>query len=330
MKLPETLPFRVLNEIRGNDGDGNYVLFEVDEDMVKAADEIRHMLAAAPPGSRLRMEQFCFVDSVILKDVPEGMLRTLDGEDAAEAICSHALVVCEEPPAESLEELRAEGLRTECDRLRVDSYGEVAVAFYQKHCDNLLITDHLEMLMRRWFTPVEGPNAEMEELCVPASEKASNDAWRATATRYAELEKTEAAREALLKADLSEALKSEPYMLIPVEVWQHTVAALADRVHTADYLTPEEYDDDGHAEASQEVDRWARAVLELAESFELPDTSPEGMVYRKRVLELAREQCDGVEVDSKSVVSNGDDNGCYVSAWSWVSFKGTDLDKDDE
>jgi len=34
------------------------------------------------------------------------------------------------------------------------------------------------------------------------------------------------------------------------------------------------------------------------------------------------------EVDDYAIVSEGDDNGAYVSAWVWVSFAGTRLDKE--
>jgi hypothetical protein len=34
------------------------------------------------------------------------------------------------------------------------------------------------------------------------------------------------------------------------------------------------------------------------------------------------------EVDDNAIVSEGDDNGAYVSAWVWVSFAGTRLDKE--
>ena len=35
-----------------------------------------------------------------------------------------------------------------------------------------------------------------------------------------------------------------------------------------------------------------------------------------------------IEVDDKAIVCESDDNGAYVGAWVWVSFSGTDLDKD--
>jgi hypothetical protein len=34
-----------------------------------------------------------------------------------------------------------------------------------------------------------------------------------------------------------------------------------------------------------------------------------------------------LEMDENAVVSEGDDNGAYVMTWSWVSFEGSDLDK---
>ena len=50
-----------------------------------------------------------------------------------------------------------------------------------------------------------------------------------------------------------------------------------------------------------------------------------------RIREMAREEYvrEGeIEVDDNAVVSEGDDNGAYVQAWVWVSFAGTDLDKE--
>ena len=35
-----------------------------------------------------------------------------------------------------------------------------------------------------------------------------------------------------------------------------------------------------------------------------------------------------IEIDFNAVVSEGNDNGAYVQAWVWVSFAGTDLDKE--
>lgn len=38
---------------------------------------------------------------------------------------------------------------------------------------------------------------------------------------------------------------------------------------------------------------------------------------------------DELEVDG-AITSEGDDNGSFVLAWTWVSFSGTALDKDAE
>lgn len=35
-----------------------------------------------------------------------------------------------------------------------------------------------------------------------------------------------------------------------------------------------------------------------------------------------------LEMAENAVVSEGDDNGAYVMTWSWVSFAGTELDKE--
>lgn len=54
---------------------------------------------------------------------------------------------------------------------------------------------------------------------------------------------------------------------------------------------------------------------------------------RLRIIELARDMnhiCEGsVEIDDDAILSEGDDNGCYVSAWSWVDFSDTEFDKSD-
>jgi hypothetical protein len=52
--------------------------------------------------------------------------------------------------------------------------------------------------------------------------------------------------------------------------------------------------------------------------------------WDRDVLTLAkRAGRDGeIEVDESAIVSEGDDNGAYVSAWLWVPFEGTALDKD--
>jgi len=48
------------------------------------------------------------------------------------------------------------------------------------------------------------------------------------------------------------------------------------------------------------------------------------------VLKLAREQCASdpdIVFDSDAKIAEGDDNGAFVSAWVWVSFVDTNLDK---
>jgi hypothetical protein len=54
---------------------------------------------------------------------------------------------------------------------------------------------------------------------------------------------------------------------------------------------------------------------------------------RLEIIELARNehQQDGeVEIDDNAQLSEGNDNGCYVQAWVWVEFAGTEYDKDKE
>ena len=52
---------------------------------------------------------------------------------------------------------------------------------------------------------------------------------------------------------------------------------------------------------------------------------------RCEVIELAREQREiegAVEIDDNALLSEGNDNGCYVAAWVWVDFARTNFDKD--
>ncbi len=61
------------------------------------------------------------------------------------------------------------------------------------------------------------------------------------------------------------------------------------------------------------------------------ETTPENR--RLGIIQLAREQLadEGrVEIDDDAVVSDGDDDGCYVAAWVWVAFEGTQFDKEKE
>ncbi len=60
------------------------------------------------------------------------------------------------------------------------------------------------------------------------------------------------------------------------------------------------------SQLAQSVSTWDRDVLTLAK----------------------RAGRDGeIEVDESAIVSEGDDNGAYVSAWLWVSFEDSALDK---
>ncbi len=54
---------------------------------------------------------------------------------------------------------------------------------------------------------------------------------------------------------------------------------------------------------------------------------------RLEIIELAREQREiegAVEIDDNALLSEGNDNGCYVAAWVWVDFAGTKFDKEQE
>lgn len=49
----------------------------------------------------------------------------------------------------------------------------------------------------------------------------------------------------------------------------------------------------------------------------------------KQIVDLVDTGDEVFEVDYP-ITSEGDDNGAYVLGWSWASFAGTPLDKDDE
>jgi hypothetical protein len=54
---------------------------------------------------------------------------------------------------------------------------------------------------------------------------------------------------------------------------------------------------------------------------------------RREIIELAREQREiegPVEIDDNALLSEGNDNGCYVTAWVWVDFTRTKFDKQKE
>lgn len=78
-------------------------------------------------------------------------------------------------------------------------------------------------------------------------------------------------------------------------------------------------------------DREAIAVVE-AVRLERPATAS-APTYEHDVRNMAREQWSEegtLEIDDNAVISDGDDNGAYVQAWVWVSFAGTQLDKEIE
>ena len=54
---------------------------------------------------------------------------------------------------------------------------------------------------------------------------------------------------------------------------------------------------------------------------------------RCEIIELAREQREiegAVEIDDNALLSEGNENGCYVAAWVWCDFAGTPFDKEKE
>lgn len=49
------------------------------------------------------------------------------------------------------------------------------------------------------------------------------------------------------------------------------------------------------------------------------------------ILKLARQDYrigDELEIDDNAKVSLGSDNGCFVQAWLWVDFTGTEFDEE--
>ena len=49
---------------------------------------------------------------------------------------------------------------------------------------------------------------------------------------------------------------------------------------------------------------------------------------RKAILDLARTLEYDISFDHEATISEGDENGCYVQAWVYVSFADTPLDKE--
>ena len=52
---------------------------------------------------------------------------------------------------------------------------------------------------------------------------------------------------------------------------------------------------------------------------------------RAKIVKLAREKLEKegeLEISPEAEVSDGDDNGCYVAAWVWMPFGGTEFDKE--
>lgn len=74
--------------------------------------------------------------------------------------------------------------------------------------------------------------------------------------------------------------------------------------------------------------RDAALALQLHLLRYLTPPSPEAEARRKRIIELAQEQCGDAEIDEDARVFEGCGNGCYVSARIWCSFMDTEFDKD--
>ena len=74
-----------------------------------------------------------------------------------------------------------------------------------------------------------------------------------------------------------------------------------------------------------------RAFDALTDQGICADCFAEADDRRQEIVELARnehQKYGEVEIDDNAQLSEGNDNGCYVQAWVWVSFEGTRFDKE--
>jgi len=73
-------------------------------------------------------------------------------------------------------------------------------------------------------------------------------------------------------------------------------------------------------------------LIDAREFLERYDENQGDEARRKAIIELARNEVhpcsDDFNIDNNAELSEGDDNGTWVSAWVWVSFAGTPFDKD--
>lgn len=81
---------------------------------------------------------------------------------------------------------------------------------------------------------------------------------------------------------------------------------------------------------TQAIKRGDLCISEVTEAVANAQEDPDRIA---QIIELANESRNvdndgGVEIDDNlAIVSEGDDNGAYVSAWVWVSFASTPLTK---
>lgn len=72
----------------------------------------------------------------------------------------------------------------------------------------------------------------------------------------------------------------------------------------------------------------ARAAVQV-----IDDKSNEELFREDQIIALAKEKHEkegAIEFDEDAVVSEGDDNGAYVTGWIWVDFAGTELDTENK
>lgn len=75
----------------------------------------------------------------------------------------------------------------------------------------------------------------------------------------------------------------------------------------------------------------SKKLHKVVAAIDVPDISPEAEERRQKIIEIAETMNwvgEGqVEIDADARLSEGDDNGCYVSGWIWCDYTDTEFDK---
>lgn len=86
--------------------------------------------------------------------------------------------------------------------------------------------------------------------------------------------------------------------------------------------------------ARAEMTRRDKAAESPTQADRLPDTIDDsGEARRNAIVTYAQSILaveDTLEIDDNAKVSEGDENGCFVQAWAWLSFADTEFDKEPE